>query len=59
MPKQREGDRLAARPPVIPPGVIEARKRREAGEKRKTEKQLQEENGGAGDYLSVIASNCY
>ena len=49
MPKQRAGERLAARPPVIPAGVIEARKRREVGEKRKTEKQLQEENGGAGE----------
>ena len=49
MPKQREGERLAARPPVIPPGVAEARKRREAGEKRRPARQLQEENGGAGE----------
>ena len=44
---QREGG-FDVRPPVIPPGVAEARKRRDAGEKRKTEKQMQEENGGAG-----------
>jgi nucleolar GTP-binding protein len=47
MPKQR--DRMA-RPPVIPPGVEEARARREGSEKKKTERDLQEENGGAGVY---------
>lgn len=38
MPRARDG---MARPPVIPPGVAAARARREAGEKRKTEKDLQ------------------
>jgi len=38
----------ASRPPVIPPGVAEARARREAGEKRKTQRDFQEEAGGAG-----------
>jgi len=47
MPKQR--DRVA-RPPVIPPGVEAARVRREFSEKKKTERDLQEENGGAGVY---------
>lgn len=47
MPKQRDG---VARPPVIPAGVAEARARRDAGERRRTEKDLQEENGGAGVY---------
>ncbi|GAX80932.1 hypothetical protein CEUSTIGMA_g8367.t1 [Chlamydomonas eustigma] len=51
MPKPRDGN---TRPPVIPPGVTEARKRREAGEKRRTEKQLQEENGGAGVYSADL-----
>jgi nucleolar GTP-binding protein len=51
MPKQR--DRVA-RPPVIPPGLAEARSRRDAGERRKTEKDLQEENGGAGVYSQDI-----
>jgi hypothetical protein len=37
-----------ARPPVIPPGVAEARALREAGQKRKTQRQFQEEAGGAG-----------
>lgn len=47
MPKPRPG--AAARAPVIPPGVAEARARRAAGERRKTEKEMQEENGGAGE----------
>lgn len=38
MPRARDG---LARPPVIPPGVAEARARRDAGEKRKKEKDLQ------------------
>lgn len=37
-PKPRDG---VSRPPVIPPGVAEARARRDAGDKRKTEKDLQ------------------
>ncbi|KAL4439792.1 hypothetical protein ABPG75_002793 [Micractinium tetrahymenae] len=51
MPKARDN---MSRPPVIPPGVAEARARREAGEKRKTEKDLQEEQGGAGVYNSDL-----
>ncbi|KAL4419380.1 hypothetical protein ABPG77_002907 [Micractinium sp. CCAP 211/92] len=51
MPRARDG---MARPPVIPPGVAAARARREAGEKRRTEKDLQEEQGGAGVYNSDL-----
>ena len=40
----------AARPPVIPPGVAVARAARDAEEKRRTEKDVQEEMGGAGVY---------
>ena len=47
MPKTRDG---VSRPPVIPAGVEGARARRDAGERRRTEKDLQEENGGAGVY---------
>eukprot|EP00197_Chlamydomonas_leiostraca_P002622 CAMPEP_0202858348 /NCGR_PEP_ID=MMETSP1391-20130828/924_1 /ASSEMBLY_ACC=CAM_ASM_000867 /TAXON_ID=1034604 /ORGANISM="Chlamydomonas leiostraca, Strain SAG 11-49" /LENGTH=682 /DNA_ID=CAMNT_0049537261 /DNA_START=94 /DNA_END=2142 /DNA_ORIENTATION=- len=49
MPKQRDA---AARPPVIPPGVAEARaKKAAAGEaKKKLQKHYQEEAGGAGVY---------
>jgi len=47
MPKQRDA---VARPPCIPAGVEESRKKREAGERKKTEKDLQEEQGGAGVY---------
>ncbi|PRW33236.1 nucleolar GTP-binding isoform A [Chlorella sorokiniana] len=50
-PKARDG---VSRPPVIPPGVAAARARREAGDKRKTEKELQEEQGGAGVYNSDV-----
>lgn len=50
-PKPRDG---VSRPPVIPPGVAEARARRDAGDKRKTEKDLQEEQGGAGVYNSDV-----
>lgn len=46
MPKLRDG---VDRPPVIPPGVEAARARRAAGDKRKTQKEMQEENGGAGE----------
>lgn len=47
-PKPRDGITPGSRPPVIPAGVAEARARRAAGEKKKTERDLQEENGGAG-----------
>lgn len=46
VPKPRD---TTTRPPVIPPGVAEARARRAAGERRKLERDLQEENGGAGE----------
>ena len=38
MPAPRDG---VTRPPVIPPGVAAARARRDAGDKRRTEKDLQ------------------
>ena len=38
VPKPRDN---ASRPPVIPPGVAAARARRDAGENRRTEKDLQ------------------
>ena len=38
LPAPRDG---VARPPVIPPGVAAARARRDAGEKKQTEKDLQ------------------
>ena len=37
------------RPPVVPPGLAQGQMM-EVGEKRKTEKDLQEEGGGAGVY---------
>lgn len=46
-PKQRDA---TARPPVIPPGVAEARARRAAGERKKLQRDYQEEAGGAGVY---------
>ncbi|GBF88440.1 hypothetical protein Rsub_01152 [Raphidocelis subcapitata] len=49
LPKPRAGA-AKPRPPVIPPGVAEARARRDAGEKRRTERDAQEEAGGAGVY---------
>lgn len=51
MPKQRDS---VSRPPCIPSGVEEARRRRDAGEKKKTEKDLQEEQGGAGVYSQDV-----
>ncbi len=50
MPKPRD---TATRPPVIPPGVQEARAKRAAGEKKKTQRDIQEEKGGAGVYSQV------
>jgi len=47
MPKQRDG---MARPAVIPDGVAQARAKRDAGEKKKLQKHIQEEQGGAGVY---------
>ena len=51
MPKQRD---TVSRPPCIPSGVEELRKKREAGERKKTEKDLQEEQGGAGVYSQDV-----
>jgi nucleolar GTP-binding protein len=51
MPKQRDA---VSRPPCIPSGVEEARMRRDAGERKKTEKDLQEEMGGAGVYSQDV-----
>ncbi|MEW5300831.1 MAG: hypothetical protein WDW36_003731 [Sanguina aurantia] len=51
MPKQRDN---TSRPPVIPAGVKEARARRDAGERKKTEKDMQEEHGGAGVYSADL-----
>lgn len=42
------------RKPFIPEGVAEARARRDAGEKLDTEKDLEEELGGAGVYSSDL-----
>ncbi|EFJ51403.1 hypothetical protein VOLCADRAFT_57006 [Volvox carteri f. nagariensis] len=53
-PRPREGVTAGSRPPVIPPGVAEARARRAAGEVKKTERDLQEENGGAGVYSADL-----
>lgn len=50
VPKARDG---VARPPVIPPGVAAARARRDAGEKRRTEKDLQVRRG-VGCALSCV-----
>lgn len=48
VPKPRD---QKERPPCIPPAVLEAKaKQAAAEEKRKTEKDLEEENGGAGVY---------
>eukprot|EP00201_Polytomella_parva_P017223 CAMPEP_0175061054 /NCGR_PEP_ID=MMETSP0052_2-20121109/13375_1 /TAXON_ID=51329 ORGANISM="Polytomella parva, Strain SAG 63-3" /NCGR_SAMPLE_ID=MMETSP0052_2 /ASSEMBLY_ACC=CAM_ASM_000194 /LENGTH=691 /DNA_ID=CAMNT_0016326873 /DNA_START=32 /DNA_END=2107 /DNA_ORIENTATION=- len=53
-PKQGAVAAAASRPPVIPAGVAEARARRQAGERKRTEKDLQEENGGAGVYSADL-----
>lgn len=50
-PKTRDG---ISRPPVIPPGLEQTRARRGAGERRRTEKDLQDENGGAGVYSQDV-----
>lgn len=44
----------AERPPVLPSGLAELRSKRAAGERRKTEKDMQEENGGAGVYRADV-----
>ncbi|XP_058088720.1 nucleolar GTP-binding protein 1-like [Magnolia sinica] len=52
MPKPRDGKE---RPPCIPQAVLEARARKnEEKEKRKLEKDLEDENGGAGVYSASL-----
>lgn len=53
LPKPRAGA-AKPRPPVIPPGVAEARARRDGGERRRTERDAQEEAGGAGVYSADL-----
>ncbi len=53
VPKPRAGA-AKPRPPVIPAGVAEARARRDAGEKKRTEKDMQEQEGGAGVYSADL-----
>lgn len=50
MPKLSNSDRK----PCIPEGVVEARARRDAGEKIQTEKDLEESLGGAGVYSADL-----
>lgn len=49
-----------SRPPVLPPNLIEVRKAKEMGYKRKTEKEVQEEMGGAGVYSvsPIMEASC-
>ncbi|KDP22088.1 hypothetical protein JCGZ_25919 [Jatropha curcas] len=58
MPKQRD---QKERPPCIPPAVLEAKAKQAAEaaerEKRKTEKDLEDENGGAGVYAASLRKN--
>ncbi|KAG6598279.1 Nucleolar GTP-binding protein 1, partial [Cucurbita argyrosperma subsp. sororia] len=56
MPKPRDQKQ---RPPCIPEAVLEARAKQDAAEKetRKTEKDLEEENGGAGVYSASLKKN--
>ncbi|XP_023546856.1 nucleolar GTP-binding protein 1-like [Cucurbita pepo subsp. pepo] len=56
MPKPRD---QKERPPCIPEAVLEARAKQDAAEKetRKTERDLEEENGGAGVYSASLKKN--
>lgn len=55
VPKPRD---QKERPPCIPPAVLEAKARQAAEmEKRKTEKDLEDENGGAGVYSANLRKN--
>ncbi|XP_028779986.1 nucleolar GTP-binding protein 1 [Neltuma alba] len=55
VPKPRDDKE---RPPCIPPAVLEAKARQAAEkEKRKTEKDLENENGGAGVYSANLRKN--
>jgi nucleolar GTP-binding protein len=51
MPKQRDDKE---RPSCIPAAVLEAKAKQAEKEKRKTEKDLEEENGGAGVYSASL-----
>ncbi|XP_077215397.1 nucleolar GTP-binding protein 1-like [Tasmannia lanceolata] len=54
MPKPRDGKE---RPPCVPQAVLEAKERKNAEEKRKLEKDLENENGGAGVYSANLRKN--
>lgn len=57
IPKPREGE-MKERPACIPQAVLEARAKQAAEkEKRKTEKDLENENGGAGVYSASLKKN--
>lgn len=45
------------RPPCIPQAVLEAKAKQAAEERRKTEKDLEDENGGAGVYSASLKKN--
>eukprot|EP00262_Sarcandra_glabra_P014582 TRINITY_DN4291_c0_g1_i3.p1 TRINITY_DN4291_c0_g1~~TRINITY_DN4291_c0_g1_i3.p1 ORF type:complete len:669 (+),score=110.65 TRINITY_DN4291_c0_g1_i3:152-2158(+) len=51
MPKPRDSKE---RPPCIPQAILEAREKANAEEKRKLEKDLEDENGGAGVYSANL-----
>lgn len=51
IPKPRDGKE---RPPCIPQAVLEARARNNEEEKRKLEKDIENENGGAGVYSASL-----
>ncbi|KAG9459108.1 hypothetical protein H6P81_003616 [Aristolochia fimbriata] len=51
IPKPRDGKE---RPPCIPQSVLDAREKKIEKEKRKLEKDLEEENGGAGVYSASL-----
>ncbi|XP_068662794.1 nucleolar GTP-binding protein 1-like [Aristolochia californica] len=51
IPKPRDGKE---RPPCIPQAVLDAREQKIEKEKRKLEKDLEEENGGAGVYSASL-----
>ncbi|KAK9005567.1 hypothetical protein V6N11_042995 [Hibiscus sabdariffa] len=54
LPKPRD---QKERPPCIPQAVLEAKAKQAEEEKRKTEKDLEEENGGAGVYSASLKKN--
>lgn len=54
IPKPRD---QKERPPFIPQAVLEAKAKQAAEKKRKTEKDLEDENGGAGVYSANLRKN--